>query len=316
MRATMATTLLTAAVLLGALTTSAHAEPRTKVYLNGVPAPVFFNDGDSFRVVGGQHAGMKARLEGYNTLESYGPVHQWGDWTYKELYVLAKEATLFARKGVWRCTSDLETDTYGRSLWWCEDLATELVRLGYAHAMSISDKPARAGLLAAQREAIANRRGIWAHGVPDYILTSAHSVAEDTEGRGTYNRMVSSHDGSSIKWRHNDEYGECEEVCDRGYEGEHRIARVIARMKAEESLAPFIADYDEARLTALIRDFALNSPIEAHLVAPAHAAPMKAALEGYRAEHIIGRTTRPSCHYYVAFGPRRFGGNKAKCLKW
>jgi hypothetical protein len=37
------------------LSGEALARPQTKVFLNGVPAPVFFNDGDSFTVLGGQH---------------------------------------------------------------------------------------------------------------------------------------------------------------------------------------------------------------------------------------------------------------------
>ena len=91
----------------------AGAEPASKVFLNGVPAPVYFNDGDSFRVLSGKFAGLKGRLAGFNTLESYGPVHQWGTWTYKEMYVLAKMATLNARRGTWSCTS-----RYGnRHLW-------------------------------------------------------------------------------------------------------------------------------------------------------------------------------------------------------
>jgi endonuclease YncB( thermonuclease family) len=148
-------------VACGALSSSTAAEPRTKVFINGKAMPVYFNDGDSFRVL---TDGTKARLAGYNTLESHGAVHQWGTWTEKELFVLAKMATIHARDRVWHCESDGKTDTYGRTLMWCPDLAEELIRLGYAHAMSIDDTPARPELLAAQREAIAERRGMWAHG--------------------------------------------------------------------------------------------------------------------------------------------------------
>ena len=91
-----------------------HGTPRTRVSLNGQVAPVFFNDGDSFRVLSGDLKGSKARLAGFNTLESYGAVHSWGSWTKKELYALAKMGTYNAREGIWTCTSDLSTDTYGR----------------------------------------------------------------------------------------------------------------------------------------------------------------------------------------------------------
>jgi|GEM_PF-304553 len=196
------------------LAPAASAEPQTRVFLNGTPAPVFFNDGDSFRVLGGEHQGSKARLSGFNTLESFGPVHQWGTWTAKELYVLAKMATLNARKGVWHCESDLSRDTYGRYLWWCKDLVVDQVRKGLAHAMTVTADPADPDVLAAQAEAIREKRGIWAHGVPDFVLTSTHSAAEGGGRDGkTYNRLVSSKDGHSEKWQHTDNYAECEKVC-------------------------------------------------------------------------------------------------------
>jgi len=292
----------------------AHAEPATKVFLNGVPAPVFFNDGDSFRVLGGQHEGTKARLAGYNTLESYGPVHQWGGWTYKELYVIAKQATIHARTGVWHCESDLKTDTYGRILWWCPDLAEDLVRRGLAHAMSVSAEPANPTLLAAQQEAIAAKRGIWAHGVPDYVLTSLHSTAEATDGHRTYNRLVSSRDGSSIKWRHETDYAECQEACDVGYESKERVAAVMAGLKAEASLAAFIGDYSDEKLDSIIRKFAMKQDFSGDLVAPEHGTPLTEVLEGYRLAYRIGRVGITSCNYYVDFR-RRFGGGKATCLK-
>ena len=78
--------------------TTRAGEPQTMVFLNGKAVPVFFNDGDSFRVLSGSMKGSKARLAGFNTLESHGPVHSWGDWTVKEMYVLAKMATLHARR--------------------------------------------------------------------------------------------------------------------------------------------------------------------------------------------------------------------------
>ena len=44
------------------------SEPRSKVVVNGMMSPVYFNDGDTFRVLSGQLSGTKARLEGFNTL--------------------------------------------------------------------------------------------------------------------------------------------------------------------------------------------------------------------------------------------------------
>ena len=169
--------------------TSAQAEVATRVFLNGSVTPVYFNDGDSFRVLSGPLKGTKARLKGYNTLESYGPVHQWSTWTREELSNYSKVATLFARKGVWTCTSDMKQDTYGRILWDCRDLAIAQLQRGLAHAMTVTKDPADKDLLDAQREAIAERRGFWSHGVPEYILTSVHSANEGY--KNTYNRLVS-----------------------------------------------------------------------------------------------------------------------------
>ncbi len=99
---------------------TAMAEPAAMVFINGTPTPVFFNDGDSFRVTEGSLSGAKTRLAGFNTLESHGPVHQWGNWHFKELYANAKMATLNARRGVWHCQSkDMKRDGYGRILLHC-----------------------------------------------------------------------------------------------------------------------------------------------------------------------------------------------------
>jgi len=57
-------------------TADAGADAVTRVFINGVPTPVSFNDGDSFRPGGGELAGQQCRLIHYNTLESFGPAHQ------------------------------------------------------------------------------------------------------------------------------------------------------------------------------------------------------------------------------------------------
>ncbi len=190
----------------------AFAEPVSRVSLNGVPSPVFFNDGDSFTVLGGPLQGTKARLSGYNTLESFGPVHRWGTWDPHELYIIAKMATLNARRGMWHCESDLKKDGYGRILWNCPDLAEDQIRKGLAHAMTVSNDPSPASYLKAQRLAMEEKRGMWAHGIPKFVLTSLHSIDEGFEGEN-YNRLISTEDGHSEKWLHKNVYKECDEVC-------------------------------------------------------------------------------------------------------
>ncbi|MBM4342434.1 MAG: nuclease [Deltaproteobacteria bacterium] len=191
---------------------SGHARPMSRVFLNGVPAPVFFNDGDSFTVLGGTLEGTKARLAGFNTLESFGPVHRWGNWSPHELYITAKMATLNARRGVWHCHSELNRDGYGRILWTCPDLIIDQIRKGLAHAMTVTEEPAPKDQLEAMAAAQAERRGIWAHGIPEFILTSTHSNDEGYPG-ATYNRLVSTRTGASRKWLHKDNYRDCQEVC-------------------------------------------------------------------------------------------------------
>lgn len=192
----------------------AWATPTTRVFLNGRPTPVFFNDGDSFAVLEGPHKGTKARLSGFNTLESFGPVHSWGDWTATELYVVAKQGTLNARRGEWHCTSDLKRDGYGRILWECPDLIEDDLRKGLAHAYSVDAKPAEPHSLELQKLAQAEKRGIWAKGIPGFILTSIHSADEGGAGPGgTYNRLISTVDGHTEKWTHEDVYAECQVVC-------------------------------------------------------------------------------------------------------
>ncbi len=206
--------LILATLLLLFFSSEVVAEPATMVYLNGAPTPVYFNDGDSFRVLSGPLAGTKARLAGYNTLESYGPVHRWGSWDAQELSNIATMSTIRARKGVWRCsTPDMRKDGYGRILWNCPDLAVELIRLGYAHAMTVTADPAHELYLKAQREAITHKRGMWAHGVPKFVMTSLHSMSEDGGRAYTYNRTVSTADGHSVKWKHTETYTECQDIC-------------------------------------------------------------------------------------------------------
>ena len=68
-------------------------------------------------------------------------VHVWGDWTAKELYVIAKLATLTARRGEWSCEGDGKKDGYGRLLLFCRDLAKDLIGKGLAHNYSVDENP-------------------------------------------------------------------------------------------------------------------------------------------------------------------------------
>jgi endonuclease YncB( thermonuclease family) len=300
-----------------AMPITAHAkDPRTKVILNGKLVPVTFNDGDSFRVLSGAYNGAKARLAGYNTLESYGPVHSWGTWTAKELYVIAKMATLFARRGTWECTSDGDLDTYGRMLVVCPELRAELVRLGMAHVLSIDDAPGDAELVKLQREAQEARRGIWAHGVPAFILTSLHSREEDVDGKGTYNRLVSTEDGHSVKWRHDTKYEECATVCRPRYSvDEAKVDEVAAALPADPAAAPIVAALSPEDLRAVVREFAEFRSV-GRAIAKDDRASLEKVLIGWAAAGRFGEqtSTDDSCMVHIDF-KRRFGTGRAACLK-
>lgn len=298
-------------------------EVPSRVYLNGVPTPVYFNDGDSFKVLAGEHSGTRARLAGFNTLESYGPVHRWGTWHAKELYWLAKLATLNARQGVWHCTSDdLSTDTYGRILWYCPDLARDQIRRGLAHAMTINEKPSDPTYLAAQRQAIEARRGIWAHGVPAYVMTSLHS---STEGGGRddgtqYNRMVSTFDGHSNSMAHKDAYDECEWICapERTDVSSSTVAAGVSALRARKDLEPILGSLSDDEVAQIVRDYAhvgwfawffreddKDKRLEIEL------ALAKLVTDGVLPGGPLGEG---SCVLYVEFD-RRYGNGRPACLR-
>ncbi len=319
-RATTLMGALVATAILAAPAASAAGEPASRVFLNGVPAPVFFNDGDSFRVLGGTHVGSKARLAGFNTLESYGPVHRWGTWTAKELYVLAKMATLNARKGVWHCTSeDLSRDTYGRILWWCEDLAVDQVRKGLAHVMTITAEGGEHSVVAAQQEAIQNKAGMWAHGTPEYVMTSLHSASEGGGRDGnTENRLVATSNGHSMKWRHSVAYGECDDICHMEREFDPAdLARLVeaATAAAGDDAKALMAKVGTEEMLTRAKNYLtygqvgwMDSRDESNLLTDAFA-----EVSG-DVEIKPTKETESSCMIYIDFR-RRYGSKRASCLK-
>ncbi len=310
-------TALLAGGLLGSLlfmSPAAEAEPAARVLINGKPSGVFFNDGDSFRILKGRNKGGKARLAGFNTLESHGAVHQWGTWTARELYHIAKMATLNGRRGTWSCQSDGKTDTYGRMLMFCPSLAEDQIRKGFAHAMTVTDDPSPPNLLEAQRDAIAHKRGIWAHGVPEFVLTSLHSDEEDVNDHGTYNRLVSTADGHSLKWKHDIEYKECQNVCLQVYPDQPELLpALVARLKSEG--AELIGGLSDEDITLVLRTYQHVRLVDR----PApneHREALATLLASYADQGLFGTGAAKdgSCMIHVPF-ERRYGGNRAACLK-
>ena len=286
------------------------------VFLNGVPTPVTFNDGDSFRVLEGPLAGSKARLAGFNTLESHGPVHQWGGWHFKELYALAKVATLNARRGVWHCESkDLARDGYGRILWLCLDLAEDQIRHGFAHVMSVTDEPGNPRLVKAQHEAIRARRGIWAKGVPTYVMTSLHS-ADEGFGDKTYNRLINTVDGHTKKWKHQAIFHECQNVCHQPTELPIEEALVVAtEMRADPSLRQALQGVADILVALTVNTYIQNGTVPK--IFGQHNDKVLAAVEKLKkaGRFANARQVKASCGIHVDF-KRRYVRPKPACLKW
>jgi endonuclease YncB( thermonuclease family) len=186
---------------------------RGEVVLDGAPARVRWNDGDSFRVEDGPRRGQRARLLGVNALETFGPVHRWGGWRGEELLAIARGSAALAASERWTCASVGRADRYGRLLVSCPDAARRLVEAGHAMVFAM-DGPAEPWLLSAQRAAQAAGAGMWAKGVPPLIPTSAHAAGErGLRGRRAYDRVADTRTGAAASRRHDEVHAVCEDVC-------------------------------------------------------------------------------------------------------
>jgi micrococcal nuclease len=185
------------------------------IELNGERTEVVWTDGDSLTIKSGLLKGTGTRLQGYNTLEAYGPVHRWGAWTAQELYQLALSSGAVAAARVWQCTTDGKRDGYKRLLLDCPELAVELARQGHALAYAVEGGEADPRVLAAQEDAKREGRGMWAKGVVAGVLTSVHALGEGGQkGDEAYNRVVDTRSGQALKRPHRQAYSTCEEVCE------------------------------------------------------------------------------------------------------
>ncbi len=178
------------------------------ITMGGNRIAVHWDDGDSFTFLSGPRKGMPTRLVGFNTLESYGPVHRWGDWTAEDLWAVAKESPKFAASATWECTTRGKKDAYKRLLVDCPQLRVDMVGKGLAHVFAY-DEPADPRLLEVQKKARIAERGMWAKGRPEQIVTSVH----DNHGAGGALRIVAGRTGETEMVGQAVELSICEEVC-------------------------------------------------------------------------------------------------------
>lgn len=194
-------------------TLGAIGPPVDALVIDGERMEVHWPDGDSLDIDSGSLRGRDARIEGFNTLEGYGPVQRWGDWTYAELAQATEESKALARSEAWACERLQDEGGYGRLLLRCPALQEAMLRRGLAHAFTI-DTPVPQSALDAQREAQEASRGMWARGVPEAIVTSVTSTADGN--RRTFDRYVDTHTGQAERAFHERAYAPCEEVCHFG----------------------------------------------------------------------------------------------------
>lgn len=189
------------------------AATRARVLLDGEWSEVRWTDGDTFRVLGGRHAGRAARLAGVNALESFGPVHRIGAAGGKALLAVARRSAEVAAAAAVRCTTSGRADGYGRLLVTCPEVAEALVRGGHALVFAIEGDADRR-LLALQHDAQRARAGMWSGGAPPLVPTSLHSADEDeVRARGAYDRIADTRTGLAAVRPHARTYRACEEVC-------------------------------------------------------------------------------------------------------
>jgi micrococcal nuclease len=153
-----------------------QAGARGHLLLDGLSTEVRWTDGDSFHVESGPLRGFGTRVQGYNTLESYGPVHRIGGLGPEALQAIASGSAALLAGTSWRCRTGGKRDGYGRALVAC---------------------PAA-----------------WAGGIPPWIVTSLHAAGEKgLDGKPPYDRLVDTRTGRTRLRQHGSSYRTCQEVC-------------------------------------------------------------------------------------------------------
>jgi hypothetical protein len=185
--------------------------------------------------------------------------------------------------------------------------------------MTITAEGGEPAVVAAQKEAIKAKVGMWAHGVPKWIMTSLHSTAEGGGRSGkTENRLVSTEDGHSMKWRHTDSYGECEKVCqiEKTF-APADVATVAEKTAAEagDKAKALIAKIGPEEMALRVTNF-LNYGHVGWMDTSEDAELLTSAIDDAAAEVSVKPLTEvvDTCQVYIDFR-RRYGSKRASCLK-
>jgi hypothetical protein len=185
--------------------------------------------------------------------------------------------------------------------------------------MSVDDEPADPTFMAAQRQAMEAKRGIWSHGIPAYVMTSLHST---TEGGGSedgtqYNRMVSTFDGHSNSMRHKDAYDECQWVCSKERSvTDASVTEAVEALKTRGDLDAILGDLTDAQVAQIVRDYAhvgwfSRFRKDKEKMLELELALAKLTQDGLLPGSVMGEG---SCVIYVEF-KRRYGKSRPGCLR-
>jgi hypothetical protein len=157
---------------------------------------------------------------------------------------------------------------------------------------------------------------MWAHGVPDYIMTSVHSADEDRSREWHYNRMISVRDGHTESMRHQQTYEECSWVCAEEVRVDlDRVRAAARRLREDPQIAPRLTDFFNLHLIEFVSRYRRTGELPEYLEGPARDL-VRERLAREQEEGLLGDThvARGSCAIHVPF-ERRYGSDRAACLR-
>jgi len=150
---------------------------------------------------------------------------------------------------------------------------------------------------------------MWAHGTPEFIMTSAHSFSEEPLTAPVYDRFVHIASGKSMKWYHKTDYKECETVC---YDPPRVLASQLPKLAKE--LAKQSLSITPKKLANHIQEMN-HSHSNTMLLNSGGGLTLSQAIERYANDNSLSTNRpEPSCITYVNY-KRRYGQGKAYCLR-